>query len=265
MRPTRCVSVVLVSTLFCVSAAAQQVPTRDPQALAVLIKMGTATGWNQSNIPNDVLATGTVTRYQGDVQTVLGITLKVKGPLVYRAEVQGASALTGTIVNDQTAVVLTLTGARFIPRHAALSMRPRALPFYSDLIATGDPSVALHYAGTETVNGQLAHRVEISREPSPTDPLAFLRRQANHLTVWVSASTWLPAQIAYPRIAENNVTAVATYVRQYLEYTVVQGLAVPLRQEEFAGTTHVSTLRLSQVSFNVGLPASDFTVPDSAQ
>jgi hypothetical protein len=253
--------------VLCVSAVGlgQTTSTQDATALAVLAQMEAATGWNPGSVPADVLVTGTVTRYQGTAQDTMTITMKAKGSLQYRTEVQGASGVTTTVVNDQSAAASTPQATRSIPPHEALSMRPRALPFYSDLIAIGDPNVALVYIGTETVNGQLSHRIEISRVPLAGDPVAFLRRKADHLTVWISGSTSLPVQIGYPRIAEDNATAVLTYVRQYFDYTIVQGLAVPLRQEEFAGTTHLCTVQLTGVSFNVGLPASDFAVPLNAQ
>lgn len=242
-------------------AFAQAPAAKDPTAVALLLQMAGATGWNQLTVPRDAVATGTVTRYRGDSQDTVGITLKVKGYRQYRTEVQEAASVTTTIVSGDRAAVVKPEGTQFIPSHAALSMRPLVFPFLSDLAAATDPNVILSYLGVEDIRGESAYRIEITRQPASDDPIGQAERRAGPLTVWVSATSGLPVQIEYPRVANDNPTAVRRRTRYLSDYRVVGGLAVPFRQEESVNGRVLFVLQLTQVAFNAGLSDSDFSLP----
>jgi outer membrane lipoprotein-sorting protein len=221
--------------------------------------MAAATGWNSLTLPADVVATGTVTRYQGGASSSLTFTTKAKGVGRTRTELQNGATV--SILNGDTGASVSSSSTQFIPRYAAVSMRPLTFPFYSDLVAAADPNVNLNYRGTETVGGQLAHRIEIVRQPGAGDALADARQRAGRLTVWVSASSWLPLQVEYVRIATDNPTATRSAIRTFADYRVVNGLAVPFLQEEFFNGQRLYTVQLTEIRFNVGLSDSEFTLP----
>ena len=261
MRRFRPALLLLTVLWLSASVASHAQALKDSMAVTVLTQMYAATGWNPASVPRDAVATGSVTRFRGQAVDTVSVTWKARGPRQHRADVQATAGATSTIVNGDSGAVVTPNGPRFIPSHSALSMQPLDFPFYSDLISANDPNVGLHYAGTETVGSQLAHRVEIAREAPAGHPLAAVRHRAGHLTVWVSTSTWLPVQIEYVRIANDNPTAARSSIRTFSDHRVVNGLAVPFHQEEFAGTQRLYTLQLNSVSFNVGLSDADFALP----
>jgi hypothetical protein len=242
------------------SAQIQSTPAQSNSALAAFAQMLAATGWNPQRLPSDAVATGTITRYRGDTQDTIAYTLKVKGFDEMRVELQGAVSAT-TIVNGGQAAANNSRGTMAIASHSAYSMRAMALPFFTSLMNSFDPSVSIQTAGTESVNGQSAQRIEIVPQPVPGDPMSPLRCRARRMTVWISTVTGLPVQIAYARIADNNPTAVATRIRQFSDWRIVNGMAVPFHQEEFFQKEHLYSLQLDSVSFNAGLSDSDFTVP----
>lgn len=244
-----------------IPAPAQEQPRRDPQAVAVLTQMTIATGWGRAGTVNDLTATGNVARYFEDRQDSVQITFKVRGAQRYRTEVNDGGTLTTTIVNGLRAATISSKATKFLPAQTAISMKPVAFPFLLDLTAAGDASVSVRYSGTEEVQGQVVHRVEIYREPDSNDPTAFIRKNAAAVTVWVSATTWLPVQIQYFRIAETNPSATLARLRRFSDYRMVGGLAVPFLQEEFVEKRLLYTLRLDQVRLNVGLSDSEFTLP----
>lgn len=252
---------LLLCLVIILAAAAQSPGVKDTTAFGVLSQMAAATGWSQLTVPRDAVATGTVTRYRGEVQDTVGITLKVKGYRQYRTEVQEAASVTTTIVSGDRAAVLKPEGIQSIPSHAALSMRPLVFPFLSDLAAATNPNVILTYLGVENIRGESAYRIEITRQPTSDDPIGEAERRAGPLTVWVSATSGLPVQIEYPRIANDNPTAVHRRTRYLSDYRRVGGLAIPFRQEELVNGKPLFTLQLTQVQFNVGLSDSDFAIP----
>jgi hypothetical protein len=124
-----------------------------------------------------------------------------------------------------------------------------------------DPSVSLHFAGTETVDGQSTQRIEIVPQVVLGDPISPLRCRARRMTVWVATATGLPVQLAYARIADNNPNGVAMHVRQFSDWRTVSGIGIPFHQEDFFKEQHLYSLQLDSVNFNVGFSDTDFAVP----
>jgi outer membrane lipoprotein-sorting protein len=247
------VCVILLIFCFCTGSTAQTT------ASTVLTQMASATGWNKHTVPNDVIATGTVTRLSRPSPDTVDIVVKSKGQRLFRLEVQNGSYV--TIVKDDQVVAQNPTGARLLPISAAISIQPFVFPFYSDLADFQDPHVVLQYASLDTVNGRAAYRVEVIRQPDASDANAARHRQVQRTTVWISADTFLPLQIATPAVAEDNPSSVATRYIRFSDYRNVGGLQVPFRQEEFVNSSPVSIIQLSDVRFNVGLSAADFSFP----
>jgi len=250
--------ILLLGVLLFQSAAfAQQTAQpiqRDPQAAAVLSQMAAATRWSSLAIPADAVATGTLTPYRGETQETASVVIKAKGSRQYRTEVLDATGYRTTILNGDTAAVLASDGTRFIPRHSAISMLPAAFPFLYVSIAVADGSASLRYLGTESLGSELTHRIEVVRESTP-------QQRAIRLVVWVSSATLLPVQIETTRVAVENPTVTRATARVLSDYRVVNGLAVPFRQEEYANGQRLYTLQLTSVRFNVGLSDIEFALP----
>jgi len=236
-------------------------PTRDPLAVAVLTQMITATGWGTATLPADATASGTVTRATGDTPQSSAVTMKIRAARIYRVDVQDPSGPITTIINGDAGAVTRTAGTSFLPAHSAISQRAWAFPFFSDLCALSDAAVGFQYAGAETLNGDLAHRLEIIRAFSANDSLSSLRSRVAHLTVWISASTWLPMQVQFNRVSDDNPTAIRSLIRTFSDYRVVNGRAIPFHQEQYAGGQLLQTLQLTSVSFDTGVSDSDFALP----
>jgi hypothetical protein len=236
----------------------------DPQALAAFAKMQAASGWSTSNAPADAVASGMVTRYRGDTQDTVGITLKFRGYSQARFDVGDPASPSTTIINGEQAAVSKSGGTHSIPPRSALSTS-MALPFFCSLLNASDSNLASRFVGTETVNGQAASRLEIDYIPPDTDLRSRIQWRAWHLTVWISIASSLPVQIQYARISNDNPTAVFLATRVYSDYRTVNGIAVAFHQEEYAGTQLLSTLQLNSVTFNAGLADADFVIAVAGQ
>lgn len=257
-RPFALILGLLLSPLILV---AQSPAIKDSTALAVLSQMAAATGWNQLTVPSDAVATGTVIRSRGNAKDTVGFTLKAKGLRLERIEVQEGTGTITTIVNGDRAAVLKPEGVEFIPPHAVITMRSLVFPFLSDVVALSDGDVNLRYLGTETVGSERAYKVEIAREPAADDPMGELRHRATRLSLWVSTATWLPLQLGYTVIANDNPSAEQFVITSLSDYHLVDGLAIPFHQEESANNRRIYTLQLTGVVFNVGLSDAEFALP----
>jgi hypothetical protein len=238
---------------------------QDPKAIAVLNQMIATTGWSPGSAPQDAVASGTVTRYQGEKQDAASVAWKFKGRGAARVEVQDSSGQTTTVINGSQAVILRASKTDFLPFHAVLAMRPLTLPFMSSLFDFSASSLAISFVGTETVGGQLANRIEVDLIPNANDPLSEIRQRAGKLKLWISVATSLPVQLQYVRISDDNPTAVRLRTLTFSDYRIVSGVAVPFHQEESAEGRILYSIQLELASLNVGLADSDFVLPSAQQ
>ncbi len=249
MHSARVALPLLATVLLGASPAQTQQPVeKDGTAMAVLAQAAAATGWNRLSAPTDVLATGTVTRFRGETQETVAVTIKAKGFDKSRTELQGG---TTTIVNAGASAALTPEGTKWINPHSAVSMHAVALPFLTEFVDFADADVSVLYLGVESARGELAHKIELAR--SSAGALPFV--------VWVSATSGLPVQIQYVRLANDNPSARLSHTRYLGDYRAVNGLAVPFYQEDAVNGQVLYALQLSQVQFNVGLSDFDFSLP----
>jgi hypothetical protein len=223
--------------------------------------MLSATGWSA---PTDAVASGTFTRYRGETQDVVNVTLKFKGRSEARVDVADPASPTSTVVNGEQASFTIAGKTRSIPSRSTLSPSV-ALPTFSGLLNPSDNNLAFRFAGTETVDGQTASRIEIDYISPPDDPRPRAQRRDGHLTLWVSVTSLLPIQIEYPRISRDNPTSVFNATRVYSDYRTISGVAVPFHQDEYGGSQRISSLQLDSISFNTGLSDTEFAIAVPAQ
>lgn len=245
---------LLLLTWLTGQAVAQ--PQSSVPALSLLNQMTTASEWTRLKIPADILAMGTLIQYDSATPTATDFVIKQKGLSLSRIEIQGGDLV--TLTNADQAAYVHRYGSQVLPFFAAISMRAFLFPFYSDVTASTDARVTFSYPGTEVLAGQLAHRIEINREPASNDPQAAARRQVGHLTVWISDASHLPLQVKFLRVSPDDPTAVVEHTLVFSDYRPVGGIGIPYHQEEYVGTEKISAIQLNDVQFNVGLADANF-------
>jgi outer membrane lipoprotein-sorting protein len=240
--------------------SSQTAIVRDPQALVSLTQMISATGWGIVQ-PQDVVATGMVTRDHGDYQDTVGIRLESSGPRLYRSDVQDPSGTITTILNGDGAAVTSTTSAQLFPSYVAIAMRPSAFPLFGGFLSFLDNSYTVKYDGVETIAGQAAYRIEFVAPPGGSDPISQMRSKVSQLTVWISTATAYPVQVTYSRISNNNPNASRQITQTFSDYRTVGGIQVPFHQEEYASGHMILSLQFSAVNLNTGVPSTDYALP----
>jgi len=252
---------VLVTVAFAQTTAPVTV-TKDPQAVAMMTQMMAATGWNLSSLPSDAVLSGTITRYgPSQAQTSLSLMMETTGPSQVRFSVNDGTKVTTTIINSGAGAVITPTSTSALPAHTAMCLRPTHLPFFAGLSAWADPTVSLTYNGTDIVNGQPTYRIGLRRPYASGDSMGKLIARASWLDVWISQQSTLPVQIAYEQIGTDNPNAAMVQTAQFSDFRSIGGLLVAFHEEVYAQTRHLYSLQASTIQLNVGVPATDFTIP----
>ncbi len=247
---------LILLLLTCLTGLAGAQSQSSAPTFSLLNQMTTASGWTRLKIPVDVLATGTLTQYDSTTPTDTDFVIKQKGSSLSRIEIQGGDLV--TLTNTDQATYVHRYGAQVLPFFAAVSMRAFHFPFYSDVIALTDPKITFANPGTEMLAGQLAHRIEIDREPAANDPQAAARRRVGHVTVWISDASHLPLQVKFSRVSPDDLTAVVEHSLMFSDYRPVGDVAIPYHLEEYVGTERISAIQLNDVQINVGLSDANF-------
>jgi outer membrane lipoprotein-sorting protein len=238
---------------------------KDATALAIIGRMSAATGWTAANIPADVTAQATVTRYSAEVSdgtNVIDANFKLKGVLEARLEYTENGQTSTTIVHDKAGVIFAPDGSKqVLAAQSAVGLRTNILPFLTDLMQTSDPAVAIQYVGEKTVGGSQCYGVVIARQPDPSDRLAATLTLSNPITLWISSTTLLPMQIDYVRLAADNQYVVVHFSKSYSDYRTVNGVAVAFLQVESVEGQSMYRTQFTNVQFNSGLLDADFALP----
>ncbi len=247
--------------------AGSQTPSaqKDPAALAALAQLVAATGWNPLNLPADAVVTGSVTRSSDQVTS--SVTLKIKGLGEFRTDLQNSAGVTTTIVNNGVAAQLLPDGtSRFLALQDAVSIWPVDVPIFSNLpTAASAPNFSVSSLGTETIGGVLCNKIQISAQIQPVDPVTAVTSRTASIIIWLDATTALPAQLQYTRLASDNPTASSLHIRQFSNYQQVNGMLVAFTQQEFMNGRLLYAFQFSAVNFNVGLTDADFALPSAPQ
>ena len=247
------------------STPAPSQPSKDPAAISALNQMVVATGWAPSQLPNDAIASGTVSNPQASDASPASMTLKVKSCSEYRIDSQDSSGPYSLIINGDGGAIQTSSETDLIPSLSANSMQPLVLPFFCDLAYFSDPTVSIALVATETVSGQTANRIQITRVPAAAISGTASGPLPGGLTVWISSETSLPIQISWNWISDNNPTAKLPVITVFSDYRTVNGIAVPFHQEQQISGSVIHEIQFTSVSFNNGLDDSSFALPAPTQ
>ncbi len=245
---------VLVLALATTGANAQQV-RRDPQAITILVKMVSATGWVAVAQLTDATASGTLTA-TGPGATPTPIVIKARPGNQSRMEIPAAE--TTVVRNDQRGKVIAGSESSPLSWHSIHAIFPAVFPFFSTAGDFNMSDVSISYLGTEQLNGQTAYIIDLQHAAADGDLLGGIRQRGTHVVVSVSATTFFPLKMQFALNSVNDLNASLPITRYWSNYQSVQGIYVPFLVRDFIGGNLFSTIQLDSVQWNVGLPDADF-------
>jgi hypothetical protein len=223
-------------------------------------------GWAQlaASGPIGVLANGTLTYYDpdGSASTVANVTIKCRGSLQYRIDVNEVSETHSTIVNGLGGVHIGADGkAHRLPASTAVSMQSPMFPFLSEALNPDSAESVVEDMGTQGVPAGAAQGLHVTIPPSAGFE-AGLRSRSSEKTLWLSGDG-TPTRIDFFRVAADNHYAKVPFSLLLSDYRKVAGAAVAFRQEEQLNgrTMYVLTLQDVRIGVSSGVTPSDFQAP----
>jgi hypothetical protein len=264
----------LAAIFACLFLAAQVVAQSTPDPTALLSQAIAAAG-GKATIEGvrDFIAHGTVTQFRSSTQTEVGqITIKGRGDGQLRIDsVLQDGKTTSQAITNGGGQFKDFTGKlRNISFPNAVNAGWLTLPYLRLVAALDDSSVELSYVGLQSIKGTSFHQVRVIRhfpkEMDPKDLLSSLRTADFYLNSTDLKITGVVDHV-HPERASIGITNHGKVVTRdipralyYSDFRPVNGVLVP-----FAITTEIAhqrlwSVQLTDVTFNVGLTDSDFTL-----
>jgi len=245
------------------SQSAAATPQRDPQALGVAQAALAAMGQAQALLTyRDSVATGTLTVSRTNLVNA-PIVFKTKGTKMVRVELRKPEGTNIRILNQGRAVLQRAgsTALQTLLTNNTMAERVSHLPLFSLLAEWQDASINVQLVGTSQVNGQPATVVALSVLPVKDSATAQLISLTDRTLFFIDQASYAVTKIQYSIHPENDPNSDQTLEIYFGAYRLVNGIAVPFHQTTYIDGNLESELVLTSISFNVGLPDSEFAIP----
>lgn len=252
-----------LSSLVCVAflsltapAFAQTGPTRDPQATLILQKAVEAMG---GVVPSDSTATGDVSIVEGSKKQDGTIEILTRGTDQTAEEMTLPDGQRETIYSDGDAKEVNGTQATVVPLE--LSVTDQCADFPLPLLTSilNNPDEAYQYVGQETLGGQAVLHVRVWDTFASNSNLQQLAPFTTR-DIWFDATSLIPVKIKYLRRPAGGQAPAFRISLYYVGYANWAGVLYPTQIKKTFDGTPWQTITIQNVTFNTGLPASDFSV-----
>jgi hypothetical protein len=125
--------------------------------------------------------------------------------------------------------------------------------------------VNLLYNGVQKVQDQSEDVIEVDFVPNDDPVTGEMFASMSRTLFFVNQLTHVVDKIQTFPLYEGDVKNTLTEEVYLTDYQAVNGLMVPFHQTVFTDGKLDEDLKLSSVSFNVGLPDSDFALPKAGE
>lgn len=237
--------------------------TVDPQALAVAQAAFKVMGGTQAiSGYQDSVASGTAVISAGGSPVSCPITMKSKGLRETRVELQQTSGTKVRIVNQGQGEIIRPNGSiEKLYANNTFYEHVNHIPLLSVLAEYANGNVNLLYKGVVQVQGQPEDVIEIDFVPNLDSVQGPIFASMNQTLFFVNQTTRFIDKIQDSPFNEGDSKNKFTEEVYLSDYRSVNGMFVPFHQTVFIDGQLDTDLQFASVTFNVGLPDSDFVLP----
>jgi hypothetical protein len=263
-------SAVLIASLS-QSASAQtatssQTPIRDPQAIALASRSLAAMGAPSASLQTNSRATGLLTM-QFDTPVTASVVLESKGLTVSRAEMQQPNGTSVRVLQGGQAAIKNADGSiRRLNQVNTFCEHVGYIPAFSLLAEVPNPTAQVEFITSAGTNGSPDDIIAVSLGQSSDPGQVVIQQSLSRRLFYINSASGLVDKIEYTYYSDAPNPGIPMSVQEiFSDYRNVAGIAVPFHRATYLDGRLESDLQLSIVSFNVGIPDSDFVVPGSLQ
>ncbi len=265
MRIRRLGPLFVASLLFSVTAIHAQsptptTPTRDPQAVSVLVRCLAAAGGTQAiTAIQDFTGAGNITYYSAGEQTQGSVTVRGRGLTQFRVDATLQDGVHSWIVSKGAAFQKTPDGSTSpLPSQNAVKPAIATFPLPYLLAVLQDTSISISYGGLVTHDGAQLYDIVVQKTLSQSaDPLNTVGNTTK-AHFFIDPNSLLIQSVQDMAYRKDGGPGGSSHEIQFTSYQAVNGVLVPFSTTEFIAGQETAAIQLNQVSFNNGLTDSDF-------
>jgi len=251
-------SVLPVSVLARQSAQTPTVPTRDPQAIAILNRSLAAMGGQGIAAIQDTVVKGTVSSLGNQDPTTGDVTITTKGTSMIRTDAAGGGKNSSVIFNSGREMRDLGRGWQKAPSGNANQKRIEHLPALMLAYEVVRNELSAEYVGEESIAGRAVFHLRLARVSNMGNASDETFTRNSRMDVFLDAQTYLITKISYLLLSEIDLRLGMPVDIYYDDYRVMNGLAVPFHQRYFFNGQPTNQLQLTSVAVNQGTPDSKF-------
>jgi hypothetical protein len=230
---------------------------RDAQALALLARSQAAMGGAVALQVQDSVVTATAWVPGRDSETGT-VTIKTRGPDQLRLDGNKDGQSFTSIVSRGQPLRRTERGWASGPSSNSRNRRVDHLPFFCLAHELGRADLSATYVGLEKVNDRSAHHVRVARVSSLGSEVDERLTKNSELDIFIDEQTLLVIKVSYIHLSETDWRRGVPMEIYYSDYQNVSGVLIPTIQRKVFNGYAISEMRITSVTFNVGLTDSDF-------
>lgn len=235
---------------------AQQAPTRDPQAVAVLRQSVTAMG---GVVPADSVATGSVTIIAGSSKETGTIRIQTRGLDQTSEQISTSTRSYGQVYSRGRAAESRGDTKRKVSLERAVSTQSMSFPLLIVAATVNSSLFGAVYVGLEETADCKCHHIRIW-ESFADKPKLQAVAEVSEKEIWIDVTTGMVRKIAY-QIRENRGDGPILPVEvTFSDYRAINGIAYPFTIQTSLNGTPFSTVAIQRVTFNSGLQETQFAV-----
>lgn len=228
---------------------------QDPQGLAILTQTFKTLG---GTLPIDSQASGTFDRVSGAVEDTGTIQILTRGYMQTAETITSGGNTTEIVYSQGYAAQKDEKGSSLFSLEYALSSDSAVFPLITIAAAIQDPNSTIQFVGKETLNGVSAYHLTVSRgltDQNFKDVLAFSQKD-----IWVAIDTGLPLEVSYQmRDGDGSAPAIPAALF-FSDYRPVNEVMYPFLISKNVNGTPYMTIKITNVSFGIGLSDQDFAL-----
>ncbi len=247
---------VLSSLLVSVCLAAQQVPQRDPQAVAILQQSLAAMG---GSVPTDSVATGTIVVVAGSTTETGTIRILSRGADQSSEQIHTTTGNRAVIYSRGFANETRGTTVNSLQMELVVSSQSPDFPLPLFVGALSNSDFAFQYVGQETLDGSPVQHIRFWNTFSSKPRLQKVA-EFSVKDVWVDAASGLPRKLSYDRRAGGGSAPRIPVAIFFSDYRNIGGVLYPFLIKKSYNGTPWTTITIQNVAFNTGLTDANFPV-----
>ncbi|MGH9713865.1 MAG: hypothetical protein ACRD5M_11265 [Candidatus Acidiferrales bacterium] len=260
--------------VLCIAAVALNFPSTnfaqqmqsDPTAITIATRSLTAMGAAAPTTLVDSRAVGVLTMYF-DSPVQMPITLESEGLTRTRVALQQPTGTSIRVLNSGQAAFQNPDGTvRQLTEVNLFAERVGHIPAMSLLTEIQNPAALVEFVSSAQANGTPDNVIAVSLGQSTIPGQADIQKSISRTLFYINQASGLVDRVQYTRFSEAPHPGIPIQVEQsFSDYRNVGGNLVPFHNTTRCDGIIESDLQLNSISFNVGVPASDFTLPASQQ